>query len=339
MLASGNIISDISDHFSQFCITTSAKDKFRQVKNVKISDYSRFSVDRFNNELSEIDWDQIIANGANCVNKYNTIVNKHAPMKKFSNRKQLSKPWITSRIRAAIKLKNKLSASGDEVRYKQYRNKIYTVIRLSKRKYYDTFFENNMANMKKTWQGINELLHRRKQNLKVISALKDFNNRNKIVKESSRIPNIINEHFATVGNRLANKLPIPQNHHLDYVDKSKSPISSFFFQPVFLPEELRSEILLVPNDKSYGLYSLPTKLLKCSSAVIAPVLTDILNTSIRLGTYPSKLKMAKITLAFKGDDDIHGNNYRPISLLSNFNRVFEKIIYKRLTSYIEKHDL
>ena len=136
LLASGNIISDISDHFSQFCIRTSAKDKFRQVKNVKIRDYSRFSVDRFNDELSEIDWDQIIANGANCVNKlfssfynkYNTIVNKHAPMKKLSNRKakQLSKPWITSGIRAAIKVKNKLYVFGDEVRYKQYRNKIYT---------------------------------------------------------------------------------------------------------------------------------------------------------------------------------------------------------------------
>ena len=112
-----------------------------------------------------------------------------------------------------------------------------------------------------------------KKNLKVISALKDFNNRNKIIKEGSRIPNIINEHFATVGNR-------PQKHHLDYVDKCKSPISSFLFQPV-LPEELLSEILLVPNDKSYGLYSSPTKLFKCSSAVIAPVLSEILSTSIR----------------------------------------------------------
>ena len=179
---------------------------------------------------------------------------------------------------------------------------------------------------------LNELLHRRKQNLKVISALKDFNNCNIIVREGSRIPNIINEHFATVRNRLTKKLPIPQNHYLDYVDKGKSPISSFFFQPVS-PEELRSEILLVPNDKSYGLYSSPTKLLKCSSAVIAPVLTEILNTSIKLGTYPSKLKIAKITPVFKGDDDTDANNYRHISLLSNFNRVFEKIIYKRLTSY------
>ena len=136
-----------------------------------------------------------------------------------------------------------------------------------------------------------------------------------------------------MGNRLVNKLPIPENQHLDYVDKRKSPISSFFFQLV-LPKELQSEILLLRKDKSYGLYSSPTKLLKCSRAVIAPVLTDILNTSIRLGTCPSKLKMAKITCAFKSDDDTVPNNYRPFSLLSNLNRIFEKIVYKRLTSYI-----
>ena len=51
-------------------------------------------------------------------NKYNTIANKHAPMKNLSNRKakQLSKPWITNGIRAATKFKNKLYATGDKVR-------------------------------------------------------------------------------------------------------------------------------------------------------------------------------------------------------------------------------
>ena len=33
------------------------------------------------------------------------------------------------------------------------------------------------------------------------------------------------------------------------------------------------------------------------------------------------------------------NNYRPISLLSNFNRIFEKLIYVRMSSFINKHDL
>ena len=49
-----------------------------KVKNVKIRDYSRFSMDCFNDELSEIDWDQIIANGANCVNKlFSSFYNKY----------------------------------------------------------------------------------------------------------------------------------------------------------------------------------------------------------------------------------------------------------------------
>ena len=61
--------------------------------------------------------------------------------------------WIINGIKVTINVKNKLYAFGDEVRYRNYRNKICTLIRVRKRKYYDTFFENNMANMEKTWQG------------------------------------------------------------------------------------------------------------------------------------------------------------------------------------------
>ena len=348
LLASGNIISDISDHFSQFCITTSASDKKQQIKSVKMRDYSKFSADCFTKDLLEVDWDGMIANGAHCpdrlfstfYNKYSKIVNKHAPIKRMSNRKvkQLSKPWITTGIKASIAIKCKLYASGDDSRYKYYRNKICSLIRLSKKRYYYKYFEHNVANMKKTWEGINELLYRRKKNLKNISKLKDLTNKGKIVKEASQIPNILNKHFATVGNRLASKLPSPPKHHLDYVSKCISPLSSFLFEEVF-PDEIRSEILSIPNDKSYGLYSSPIKLLKLSSFIIAPVLSELLNLSIKSANYPSKLKIAKITPIFKCDDEADANNYRPISLLSNFNRIFEKIMYKRMTSYIEKHNL
>ena len=91
-------------------------------------DYSKFSADSFAKDLLEVDWDRMIANGANCsdklfstfYNKYNKIVNKHAPFKRLSNRKakQLSKPWITTGIKASIAVKNKLYASGDNSRYK-----------------------------------------------------------------------------------------------------------------------------------------------------------------------------------------------------------------------------
>ena len=170
-----------------------------------------------------------------------------------------------------------------------------------------------MSNMKKTWQGINELLHRRKRNLKVISAQKDFNSRNKIVKEGSRIPNVINKHLATAGNRPANNLLILQKRHLNYVDKCKSPISSFLFNQFYPKNYCQKYYLYRMINLMVYTPHLPN-FSKCSSAVIAPELIH------------QSSKLLQITAIFKRKDDTDANNYWPISLFSNFDRVFDKII-------------
>ena len=84
-------------------------------------------------------------------NKFNKLVNKHAPMKTISNRKakQLSKPWITQGLRTSIKIKNKLYASGDVSKYKIYRNKICSLTSISKQQYFLKFFDSNLTNTKK----------------------------------------------------------------------------------------------------------------------------------------------------------------------------------------------
>ena len=63
-------------------------------------------------------------------------------------RKVLSKPWITTGLKVSTRMRSKLYASGDEVRYKYCRNKILSLIRISK-KYYSDYFEANMSNIKK----------------------------------------------------------------------------------------------------------------------------------------------------------------------------------------------
>jgi hypothetical protein len=191
---------------------------------------------------------------------------------------------------------------------------ICSLIRLSKKTYYQEYFTHNITNMKKTWEGINEILYRRRKVFKTISSLKDLNNNGKVIKEASQIPHIINQNFATVGSKLAGKLPSSHHHYLGYVSKCKSPASSFYHQPV-LPEDINLEILSIPNNKSYGLYSSPTNLFKCSRAIISPILSEIINTSIKSGIYPTKLKIAKIIPVYKGEDETDASNYRPISLL------------------------
>ena len=102
---------------------------------------------------------------------------------------------------------------------------------------------------------------------------------------------------------------------------------------------MKLEISRIPNNKSHGLYSCPTQILKSSSNAISNTLAGIINLSISTGVYPNKLKMTKIVPIFKADDNTDPSNYRPISLLSNFNRIFEKLIFKRMESFIEQHNL
>ena len=91
--------------------------------------------------------------------------------------------------------------------------------------------------------------------------------------------------------------------------------------------------------KSHGVYSCPTRILKIAKTVISTPLMEITNNSILQGTFPGKLKLAKVVPVYKNDDATDPNNHRPISLLSIFNRIFEKLVYKRLKSFLEVNDV
>ena len=60
---------------------------------------------------------------------------------------------------------------------------------------------------------------------------------------------------------------------------------------------------------------------------------------IELGAYPSKLKMSKLIPISKAEDENEPNNYRPMSLLSNFNRIFEQMMYKTMKSFVNEKEI
>ena len=57
------------------------------------------------------------------------------------------------------------------------------------------------------------------------------------------------------------------------------------------------------------------------------------------GVFPSKLKQEKVILVYKTDDETEPENYRPVSLLSIFNRIFEKLMYQPLEIFLDKNDI
>ena len=79
--------------------------------------------------------------------------------------------------------------------------------------------------------------------------------------------------------------------------------------------------------------------LRSGKDIISQPLSVLPNKSLEYGIYPTKLKLAKVIPIYKNHDPSDPSNYRPISLLSVFNRIFEKIMYYRLKSFLEKKNI
>ena len=93
---------------------------------------------------------------------------------------------------------------------------------------------------------------------------------------------------------------------------AKLPHSERHFSEFLVNSPVESEISLLSLNKSRGVYSCPVNILKVAKSFVSQPLMEIMNTSILEGTFPKKLKLAKVVPVFKSGEDIDPNNYRPI---------------------------
>ena len=65
----------------------------------------------------------------------------------------------------------------------------------------------------------------------------------------------------------------------------------------------------------------------------------IFDLSLKKGVFPDKLKIARVTPIFKSGDKEFVSNYRPISVLSCFSKILERIMYNRLYSFLINNNI
>ena len=111
-----------------------------------------------------------------------------------------------------------------------------------------------------------------------------------------------------------------------------------FVAPVTI-EELERVIASLNKNASAGYEEIPMLEIKqCMGYIIKP-LVHIFNVSFQSGIFPDQMKRAKIKPLFKKGDKQNMQNYRPISVLSVFSKVLEKLIYNRLLSFLKQHHI
>ena len=130
---------------------------------------------------------------------------------------------------------------------------------------------------------------------------------------------------------------IPWRFHLSRVDCTTKHFSDYLknlnLNSIFFYQHLLMKLLKCIHNlksiKASGPNSINIKILNSIKFQFSKTLSDLINLSFFSGSFPFVLKLAKVIPVLKKGSKLETQNYRPISLLSNIDKIFQKLMYKR----------
>ena len=346
------ITSNISDHFSAFVSLKEMKNKhipksdvFIRKKILSQVEWRKFNTElqaslselNFNNTNVHVMTNQIIA-------IYQSLVDKYMPLRKLTRKEKsfFYKPWITSGIQKSMKTRDylqkqslKLKTEESVKEYKKYKNFVYRLQKLSYNNFYSNKITKNFRNKKKLWETVGEITKYKKRKNVDIKRLK---NNGSDITRTEEIVNCLNNHFNSIGHTIATKIHNPNGHtnssltHIPYTEDSVNFDHTTLDEIIKLIRELQL-------NKAPGSDGISSYVVKKTMTIIAPILVRLFNVCMDKGIFPDALKIASIIPLHKGGPKTEPTNYRPISLLPQFAKLFEKIIKHRLTTHLDENNL
>ena len=347
----GLLVSDISDHFPIVTIISENMKKIHESEvHPFVRDFRRFNYDSFQNSLREFNDDETNDIDTRVEKIHGHIlfcINRHIPLRyKTTNEKRFElKPWISNSLKQSIAKRKKLYSLSRQTHpeqaqrkltYNRYKKKLEKTLFAAQCNYYSGQIRKCQNQSRALWKIINEITQRKKQ---TISFIQKLNLENGLVIENSlEIANKMNEYFISVGPNLAEKLPQSEESFESYLSNDSSPVQSFVINPTN-SEEVKRVIESFSSSNCEGPDQISPKLYKLCAESICHPLSSIINKCFIDGHFPSPIKKSKVIPIFKGGNREELGNWRPISITCCTSKLMEKLVKKRLTSYLSKHEI
>lgn len=261
--------------------------------------------------------------------KLNNLFDSHVPQNKLRTYKY--PPWFTSEIIKNIKTKHNLHKKlkylknpGDHVRFKNLRRLIKNAISASYKNYVRKIESDISSDSNKFWKFIKS----KKKGTHIPNNMV-FNNQQ--VRGHAAIVNS----FATLFNSVYNNSSCNKNAAHNTSDSAGTSFNIFVNS--VNEDEVLETLLSLKAKHTAGPDVIPAFFIKKISSFLAEPLTILFNLSLAQGIYPDAWKVSKVIPLFKGGDRANGENYRPISIMDNFAKIFERVIFNRLFFQIKNH--
>ena len=239
---------------------------------------------------------------------------------------------MTPRLKEYIKKKAKLyreylKGHISKRDYILYKNRGTNVIRKSKALYYAYICLQNANNSKLLWSTINGILNRR--DCQVLKEVKIDGE----VLTGSVLADYVNHFFVNAARNVTMGLPEVQN----FVCLVVLTRDSCFFFPTDYYEV--SKVILGLKNRGSKILDIHPSILKENLDIFSIHFVRLYNSSLELETFPDTLKTARVNPGHKSGPTDKIDNYRPISVLPLFSKVFEKLTLRRMNSFIMRHNL
>ncbi|XP_045470540.1 uncharacterized protein LOC123677854 [Harmonia axyridis] len=258
---------------------------------------------------------------------FTNIFNKNFPKKLSINKKHLSKyrspeiEEIKKRLDILLIMSNASKQHMDL--YRNTKKEYDHALKKQRTKSYEERVIRSDNKSKTMWQICKE----------ISGTIKDQENY-QLEGTPEEIAENLNIHFNnTVTDILKNLPTIAINYsHMKYIDKS------FYLKPT-TPTEVENLGESIKNKFSSGDDEIPIMIVKLALPAVSKIISYIINNSFKYGIFPESLKMALIKPIFKEGHPEILSNYRPISLLPAFSRVFEMLVSARIINFFNEEDL
>ena len=221
-------------------------------------------------------------------------------------------------------------------------------MRKEKKEFYGNLNTSVLTENRTFWKTVKPFLAEKSKKVSKITLIED----NQIISQDKQIAKIFNEYFISIP-----ILNMPTNQEFEYSDspeedpllriigkyqnhpsikliKSKNKSQTFKFRETNI-DEIKKYIENLDPKKASQKSDMNTNIIRKNAAFFAKYTRDDINASIRSSKFHNELKEADIVPVHKKKSKLSKENYRPISILPNISKVYERCLYDQMTEFFD----
>ena len=297
-------------------------------------------------------------------NRFLEVVNVHAPLKTKIVRGN-DAPFVDKQLRKAIytrtRLRNKIHrnpSKENKIAYKKQINFCVSLRRKCMKNYLKKFTEKGLTTNKGFWKFMKPFLTN-----KGFTGNNDITliHQNKIISYEKQLTKLFNSYYINIVEKSSDTKTFGTNFENTSVQSVRDIVNSYENHPSIIKikqvvngsnvsnserfsfkmvneNEIKDLLKNLDIKKASGIDTIPPKLVKLSADFLTPLLTKAINTSIAQNVFPENTKTASVITLDKGKPNKNEiSNFRPVSVLNTFSKIYERVIKDQIVCGMEKY--